>query len=149
MKLLLSDFLGRIHVIPDSAIGRDSQPWFLPDFGTDWRGYEAVAVRISRLGKGIAPKFADRYVDAITTLWVAEADNVAAIDFMDGRVVTGKWLPLEPDANISQHLAMIVEVSKYATLKNGDIIAIAIPNSENAINVGKHISNPYLNFNIK
>lgn len=149
MKLLLSDTLGRIHVIPDSAIGRDSQPWFLPDFGADWRGYEADAVRISRLGKGIATKYAGRYVDAVTTIWVAEADECAAIDFMDGRAVTGKWRPIEDGDNVGDLLDLIVEASKYATLKNGDIIARARQKAAAPIRVGQHISNTFVNFNIK
>lgn len=149
MKLLLSDSNGQIHIIPDSAIGRDSQPWFLPDFGSNWHGYEAVAVRISRLGKGILPKFADRYVDAYTTLWVAEADDCHGIDYMDGRVMTGKWLPIESCDSLQPLLAQLVEASKYATLKNGDIIAAAISETRRPIHVGDHISNSCLNFNIK
>lgn len=149
MKLLLFDIDGNMHVIPDSAIGRDSQPWFLPDFGSNWRGYEAVAVRIGRLGKGIAPKFAERYVDAMTTIWVAEADQCPALDFMDGRVVTGEWQQPQPGESLNALLALVVEASKFATLKNGDIIAMAIPNTLRAIEINHHISNSCLSFNIK
>lgn len=149
MKLLLTDINGAIRVIPDSAIGRDSQPWFLPDFGSNWRGYEAVAVRISRLGKGIVPRYAERYVDAVTTLWVADADDFAAPDYMDGRVVTGQWLPIGPESDVSDLLDMIVEVSKYATLKNGDIIAIARTETVTPLAVGQRVETPYVKFNIK
>lgn len=136
-------------MIPDSAIGRDSQPWFLPDFGSNWRGYEAVGLRISRLGKGIMPKFAERYVDAVTTMWVAEADDCMALDFMDGRVVTGKWKPYETSSCYDSLFKLLVDASKYATLKNGDIIAVVKPESAHDIYVGQHIENTDLSFNIK
>lgn len=149
MKLLLSDSKGFVHVVPDSAIARDTQPWFLPDFGENWRGYEAVAVRISRLGKGIARKYARRYIDAITTLWVADADVCPALDYIDGRVVTGQWKPIEEEMHLDAHLDLLVEASKYATLKNGDIIAIVNPNTLHKVELNQHISNPYISFNIK
>lgn len=149
MKLLLFDTLGQIHVVPDSAIGRDSQPWFLPDFGLNWRGYEAAAMRVGRLGKGISPKFAERYVDAISTIWVAEADRCPALDFMDGRVVTGKWLPIEPTADLQALLPLLVEASRYATLKTGDIIARVRPDSCHSLTANQRIKNDCLAFNIK
>lgn len=148
MKLLLSDTSGQIHIIPDSAIGRDSQPWFLPDFGEAWRGYDAVAVRVSRLGKSIAPKFAERYVDAMTTIWVAEADECNALDFMDGRVMTGQWHNPESGEDLNRLLSLMVKVSAFATLKNGDIIAIA-KGQPQPIEINSRIENSCLKFNIK
>lgn len=149
MKLLLSDCNGNIHVIPDSAIGRDSQPWFLPDFGADWQGYEAVALRVSRLGKGIAPKFAERYADAMTTLWVAESLDCPTPDYMDGRVVVGSWHDIVDTQELEPLLALLVQASQCATLKNGDIIALALPGTSQPLQRNMHISNACLSFNIK
>ena len=51
-------------------MARNRQPWFVPDFGDNWQWSVALAVRISRLGKCIQPKFASRYYDARTLLWL-------------------------------------------------------------------------------
>lgn len=108
----------------DSAVARSGQPWFLPDFGKGWRWRRALALRVSRLGKGVSLKYTQRYYDAVTMLWVAEADDCPALDFMDGRVVCGRWIPIEQVKTPVDNLARIlVEVSEFATLKNGDIIA--------------------------
>lgn len=55
-----------IFMKPDSSILRNRRPFFLPG---DWGRieYETVlVVRISRLGKSIEARFADRYWDAVT-----------------------------------------------------------------------------------
>lgn len=123
MKLLIYDIDNRVNVVSDSSIGRNGQPWFIPDFGETWRWRYALAVKISRLGKNINRKHASRYVEENTILWVAEAESCKAIDFMDSRVVAGNWLPINGDLD-EQLVDAIVDASKYATLKNGDIIAV-------------------------
>ena len=55
-----------IFMKPDSAILKDGKPFFIPDF-TQRVDYETeLVVRICRLGKHIAPRFAHRYYDAVT-----------------------------------------------------------------------------------
>ena len=55
-----------IFMKPDSALLKDSKPFFIPDF-TKQVDYETeLVVRICRLGKNIAPRFAHRYYDAVT-----------------------------------------------------------------------------------
>ena len=55
-----------IFMKPDSAILKDGKPFFIPDF-TQRLDYETeLVVRICRLGKHIAPRFAHRYYDAVT-----------------------------------------------------------------------------------
>lgn len=55
-----------IFMKPDSAILKDGKPFFIPDF-TQQVDYETeLVVRICRLGKHIAPRFAHRYYDAVT-----------------------------------------------------------------------------------
>lgn len=63
---LLSPKKPVIFMKPDSAILKDGKPFFIPDF-TSRVDYETeLVVRISRLGKCIAPRFAHRYYDAVT-----------------------------------------------------------------------------------
>ena len=50
----------------DSALLTGGKPFFIPDF-TERCEYETeIVVRISRLGRSIAPRWAHRYYDAVT-----------------------------------------------------------------------------------
>jgi acylpyruvate hydrolase len=51
---------------PDSAIVKNNKPFFLPDFSNDINYEVEVVAVISKLGKGIAAKFAGRYFGEIT-----------------------------------------------------------------------------------
>lgn len=55
-----------IFLKPDSAILRQGKPFFLPDFSKEVHYETELVVRICRLGKCIAPRFAHRYYDAVT-----------------------------------------------------------------------------------
>lgn len=55
-----------IFMKPDSAILKDGKPFFVPDFSNEVHYEMEVVVRICRLGKNIAPRFAHRYYDAVT-----------------------------------------------------------------------------------
>ena len=55
-----------IFLKPDSAILKDGKPFFLPDFSKEVHYETELVVRICRLGKHIAPRFAHRYYDAVT-----------------------------------------------------------------------------------
>lgn len=48
---------------PDSALLRDNKPFFLPDFSSEVHYETEIVLRINRIGKNIAPKFASRYYD--------------------------------------------------------------------------------------
>ncbi len=55
-----------IFMKPDSSMLRNRRPFFLPDFSERIEHETELVVRISRLGKSIEAKFADRYWDAVT-----------------------------------------------------------------------------------
>ena len=55
-----------IFLKPDSALLKDGKPFFIPDFSKQLDYETELVVRISRLGKNIAPRFAHRYYDAVT-----------------------------------------------------------------------------------
>lgn len=55
-----------VFMKPDSSILKNNKPFFLPDFSSDVHYEVEVVVKISRLGKGIQPKFAPRYYDEIS-----------------------------------------------------------------------------------
>ena len=51
---------------PDSALLKDNKPFFIPDFSNNIHYELEGVVRINRLGKNIAERFAHRYYDELT-----------------------------------------------------------------------------------
>lgn len=55
-----------IFIKPDSALLKDNKPFFIPDFSNNIHYELEIVVRINRLGKNIAERFAHRYYDELT-----------------------------------------------------------------------------------
>lgn len=55
-----------VFLKPDSSILKNNKPFFLPDFSVNIHYEVEVVIKITKLGKGIAAKFAPRYYDEIT-----------------------------------------------------------------------------------
>lgn len=55
-----------IFMKPDSALLKDGKPFFIPDFSKQVEYEAEIVIKISRLGKNIAPKFAHRYFSEVT-----------------------------------------------------------------------------------
>lgn len=94
-----------IFLKPESAILKNGKPLFVPDW-SERVDYEAeLVVRICRLGKGIEPRFAHRYWDAVTVGidftardWQQRA-RAAGLPWtlskgFDGSAAIGRWLSL-------------------------------------------------------
>ncbi len=54
-----------IFMKPETALLKDNKPFFLPNFSSRIEYETEIILRISKMGKNISPKFADRYYDAI------------------------------------------------------------------------------------
>lgn len=92
------------YIVADSAAVPWRKPCFVPDFADDFRLRPVVAVRIDRLGKGIAPKFASRYYNMAALGYALHAEDLrrrlagagepqsAAVSF-DGSLCLGAWQP--------------------------------------------------------
>lgn len=63
-------------VVSPSAILQGGNPYFVPDFDSRFEARPALAVRIGKLGKGIAPRFAHRYVDGVAPASMMIARNL-------------------------------------------------------------------------
>lgn len=165
-----------VTLYPDSALLTANRPLFIPDFMTDAAVYAAPALRISRLGKNIAPRFASRYYDSVT---VATLTDIPALgdplrlrpdsggrpagdlaNAIEGAVATGEWLQPADSLNISAVSATqgdvmmtwsldrfndtaaeaIAALSRYMTLKMGDIIIPCRLPDPIALNIGADIS---------
>lgn len=178
-----------IFLKPDSAILKDGKPFFIPDFSTEVHYEAEVVVRICRLGKHIAPRFARRYYDAVTV----------GIDFtardlqrrfrecgnpwelckgFDNSAAIGTFLPLEQAGGDVQALDfrltvddrevqhgntrdmlfrvddIIAYVSRFMTLKIGDLLFTGTPAGVGPVSIGQHLQGylgeeKVLDFNIR
>ena len=129
----------------DSCLLNGRKPFFVPDWTNEVGVTPCLILRVSRLGKEIAPKFADRYYDAVApgedfiamdiardaekagkpwTKAIAFDYSLALGEWIDkddgltvnGDKMDGMWL-LTPDQAIAQ-------ASKVMTIRQGDLIYI-------------------------
>jgi 2-keto-4-pentenoate hydratase/2-oxohepta-3-ene-1,7-dioic acid hydratase in catechol pathway len=55
-----------VFLKPDSSILKKNKPFFLPNFSDNIHYEVEVVIKISKLGKGIASRYAKRYYDEVT-----------------------------------------------------------------------------------
>ena len=157
----------------DSALLKDGKPFFVPAFTQQCEYETELVVRICRLGRSIAPRWAHRYYDAVTV----------GIDFtardlqrelrakglpwdlckgFDGSAVIGEWVPVEQfkdvqnirfHADLNGHTVqrghtaemltgvdeLVSYISRFFTLKMGDLIFTGTPAGVGAVKEGDHI----------
>ena len=100
---------------PDTALLKDGKPFFLPPFSERIEYETELVVRISRLGKNIAPRFAHRYYDAGTVgidftardlqaRLRAEGSPWEISKGFDGSAVVGDFIPVDEVAGNLQDL---------------------------------------------
>ena len=139
----------KAHLMADSAIMTSDKPFFLPDVLPQLDARLTMAVRVGRLGKYVASRFAHRYCQDFTAAIVAvprqrmEQQPMAAA--LDGALMLGNWIASEqaqqnPNAclqmlrngqvacsgciaTLNHPIDEVIEhVSKFCTLKTGDIV---------------------------
>lgn len=75
------------YVMPESSMVRSGNPFFIPDFDTCFQAFPSLCLRIGRLGKSIAPRFASRYIDG----WTMAVAVVAKYSLKDLRANGLPW----------------------------------------------------------
>lgn len=172
----------------DSALLTGGKPFFVPDFTQRCEYETEVVVRICRLGRSIAPRWAHRYYDQVTV----------GIDFtardlqqklrseglpwelckgFDGSAAIGEMVPKDqlPDIqNLHFHLDLngqtvqqghtadmlhkvddiVAFVSRFFTLKMGDLIYTGTPAGVGTVSEGDHLEgflegSKLLEFNVR
>ena len=162
-----------IFLKADSSLLKDGKPFFIPDFSSEMHYETELVVKIDRLGKNIAERFAHRYYNEVTVgidftardlqrrlreqglPWeISKAfDNSAAI---------GTFVPLNEAGEVN-HLSfhldingqtvqqgctedmlfsvdkIIAYVSRFFTLKIGDLIYTGTPAGVGAVHIGDHL----------
>ncbi len=97
----------------DSTMLASNKPFFIPDFAPEFVMHAALAVRIDRLGKNIAPRFAHRYYQSVAACTVVEAKGAceneldARCSAFDGAFMLGNAVPI---ADIDASKGVQVEV---------------------------------------
>lgn len=177
-----------VFLKPDSSIIKNNKPFFLPDFSREIHYEVEVVIKISKLGKGISPKFAHRYFDELTLgidITARDLQNQFSKSGLpwelskcfDGAAPLGKFIPvstitdmkninfrLEINSNIVQESStsdmifsfddIIAYVSRFFTLKTGDLIFTGTPSGVGALHKNDNLiaylnGKPLLDFVIK
>ena len=104
-----------IFLKPDSALLKDGKPFFIPDFSKQVDYETELVVRISRLGKNIAPRFAHRYYDAVTV-----GIDFTARDLQRKFRAEGKPWELSKGFDNSAVIGDFVPVNRFKDVQNLD-----------------------------
>ncbi|MDD3789852.1 MAG: fumarylacetoacetate hydrolase family protein [Petrimonas sp.] len=162
-----------IFMKPDSALLKNGKPFFIPDFSEEMHYETEVVVKISRLGKNIAEKYAHRYYDEVTVGIDFTARDLQrrqkekglpweVSKSFDNSAPIGKFVPKETFSdiqNINFQLdingntvqqgntkdmifsvnKIIAYVSKFFTLKIGDLIFTGTPAGIGAVAINDHL----------
>ena len=162
-----------IFMKPDSALLKDSKPFFIPDFCEQVDYETEMVVRICRLGKNISERFAHRYYDAVTVgidftardlqrKFRAEGKPWELCKGFDSSAAIGDLVPVEKLGDIQKlnfHLnidgktvqqvntadmlfsvdQIIAYVSRFCTLKIGDLLFTGTPVGVGPVQIGNHL----------
>ncbi len=94
--------------IPDSSLTKGGKPIFLPDITHRYAIYAGVALHTGKVGKKIAPRFAHRYIENISTgillvdLTQLEQQRIQGLPWeractFDGAVAIGRTMDVSPE----------------------------------------------------
>ncbi len=164
-----------IFTKPDTALLRNQDPFYYPDFSKDIHHEVELVLRISQNGKNIHEKFADRYFDAIgigIDFTARDLQQKAkekglpwdiAKGFNGSAPVSQKFIPVAEfknlkDINFSLSVNggirqqgntslmifsfeyIISYLSKFFTLRTGDLIFTGTPKGVGPVQVGDTLS---------
>ncbi len=101
-----------IFLKPDSALLKDGKPFFIPEFSKRVDYETELVVRICRLGKNIAPRFAHRYYDALTV-----GIDFTARDLQSGYRAEGLPWDLSKGFDNSAAVGSFVPVDRFADIQ--------------------------------
>ena len=163
-----------IFTKPDTALVRNNQPFYFPDFSNDIHYEVELVLRLCKMGKNINEKFAHTYYDAIglgidftaRDLQTKAKDKGlpwALAKGFDGSAPVSEFLPLsdfqdinninfslEVDGQIKQQgnsslmlfsfNQIISYISKFITLRSGDLIFTGTPKGVGPIKIGNKLA---------
>lgn len=162
-----AEFAAWYH-IADSALANAGKPFFLPDFAESFEACPVILVRIDKLGKSIGSRFAGRYFNFLAAgvhfrspelrkrLLDAGLPPDMAVSY-DRSMICSNWLPCqdfvsnkvkfkvngsvltELNVELNGISKALEDVSRYNTMKTGDIIIPGVPFST-PVSIGDRLS---------
>jgi acylpyruvate hydrolase len=158
---------------PDTAIIQNNKPFFYPDFTHDLHYEAEIVLKLNRVGKNVAEKFAHRYYTEIGIGIDFTARDVQdkckekgwpweIAKAFDGSAPIGSFIPKETFEDVHQiHFRLdlngttvqegntkdmifsfekiIAHVSKYITLRMGDLVFTGTPAGVGPVKIGDHL----------
>ncbi len=126
---------------PDTALLRNNDPFYLPDFADEFTFATHIAVRVTRLARAIEEKFAHRCYDeaglgvdftAADLLRKCRAEGLpweAAKAFDKSAAVSPRFLPKDVlnALMLNEIDRAIAFISRLITLRMGDLIFVGAP----------------------
>lgn len=162
-----------IFLKPETAVLKDNEPFYLPDFSNDIQYETELVFRISKMAKNVDVKFASRYYDALglgidftardLQNQFKEVGNPWELcKAFDNSAPISAFVPISQLSNISAvHFSLqfnnkivqqgcssdmffsideiIAFVSRFITLKTGDLIFTGTPEGVGKVSVGDHL----------
>lgn len=162
-----------VFMMPETSLIRKNQAFFYPDFSNNIHYEVELVLKINRLGKNIAEKFAHRYYDEIGIGIDFTARDLQAklkekglpwekAKAFDGASPLGEFLPVSQFADVNNITfslekngeqvqlgntkdmifsfdKLIAHVSKYFTLKIGDLIFTGTPAGVGPVKIGDEL----------
>lgn len=136
MKIIcFSNIDGKVKMVlkGDSSLLVNHKPFFIPDWSNNVQMTPSVALRVSRLGKSIDARFANRYYDAVALAlniyaldWLEQGDYIRGVAF-DYSLPLGKWINISDNPWNDLIITMdeaVAQASQVMTIRQGDIIVI-------------------------
>lgn len=114
-----------VFMKPATALLRENQPFYIPDFSNDVHFEVELVLRVSKNGKAISPEFASNYFDAIGLGIDFTARDLQSVckakglpwekaKAFDHSAVIGEFIPLE-NFDLSKGIS-------FKLLKNGSVV---------------------------
>lgn len=143
---------------PESALIRAGQPFFVPDWSATFDVETMLAVRIDRLGRYIAPRFASRYYTQATAALAFTARDLLERLRADGQpwdlalgfdqsVALGRFADAATVIAQAGHRCLPADVdegvalcSRFYTLKSGDLLLFSLGLEPQTVSEGDVLS---------
>jgi 2-keto-4-pentenoate hydratase/2-oxohepta-3-ene-1,7-dioic acid hydratase in catechol pathway len=111
-----------IFMKADTSLLKDGKPFYIPDFSSEMQYEAEIVVKISRLGKNIAQRFAHRYFNEVTVGIDMTARDLqrkfreAGLPWelcksFDNSAVAGEFVPLESLDEDINHLSFHLNIN--------------------------------------
>ena len=156
---------------PDTALLRNNDPFYIPAFSQEVHYECELVVRINRVGKGIAERFAHRYYDQVGLGIDFTARDLQRQAIAEGlpwerckafdrsAALSPRFVPLQELGGDTSGMLfsvdrIIASVSQYMTLRMGDLLYTGTPAGVGPVRPGDNLravleGRELLNFDIR